>query len=47
MFHGPNAIGKEGIDALEGLPLKALAKHLHAIGSDTFGSDNAEMFERK
>ncbi len=47
VFHGPNAIGKEGIDALEGLRLKALAKHLHAIGSDTFGSDNAEMFERK
>jgi len=47
VFHGPNAIGKEGIDALEGLPLKALAKHLHVVGSETFGSDNAERFERK
>lgn len=47
VFHGPNAIGKDGIDALEGLPLKALSKHLHAVGTEAVGPDSAERFERK
>jgi diaminohydroxyphosphoribosylaminopyrimidine deaminase/5-amino-6-(5-phosphoribosylamino)uracil reductase len=47
VFHGPNAIGKDGIDALEGLSLKALAKHLHLVGSEAVGPDSAERFERK
>lgn len=47
VFHGPHAIGKEGIDALEGMPLKALSKHLHPVGSEAVGPDIAERFERK
>jgi diaminohydroxyphosphoribosylaminopyrimidine deaminase/5-amino-6-(5-phosphoribosylamino)uracil reductase len=46
VFHGPNAIGKDGIDALEGLPLGALTRHLHAAGKETFGPDRAERLER-
>lgn len=47
VFHAPKEIGREGVDALEGLPLTALAKHLRAVGSETFGADTAERFERK
>jgi diaminohydroxyphosphoribosylaminopyrimidine deaminase/5-amino-6-(5-phosphoribosylamino)uracil reductase len=46
VFHGPNPIGKDGIDALEGLPLTALRKHLHPVGAETYGPDRAERFER-
>jgi diaminohydroxyphosphoribosylaminopyrimidine deaminase / 5-amino-6-(5-phosphoribosylamino)uracil reductase len=47
VFHGPNRIGEDGIDALEGLPLRALGRHLQAVGSKAFGPDSAEYFERK
>jgi diaminohydroxyphosphoribosylaminopyrimidine deaminase/5-amino-6-(5-phosphoribosylamino)uracil reductase len=47
VFHGPNEIGKDGIEALEGLPINALSKHLHAVGTESFGPDSAERFERK
>ena len=47
IFHGPNAIGQDGVDALEGLPLGALSKHLQAVGTESFGPDSAERFERK
>jgi diaminohydroxyphosphoribosylaminopyrimidine deaminase/5-amino-6-(5-phosphoribosylamino)uracil reductase len=46
VFHGPNAIGKDGIDALEGLPLGVLTRHLHAAGKERFGADTAERLER-
>jgi diaminohydroxyphosphoribosylaminopyrimidine deaminase/5-amino-6-(5-phosphoribosylamino)uracil reductase len=47
IFHAAKAIGKDGIAALEGMPLTALNKHLHAVGTESFGSDTAEHFERK
>ena len=47
VFHGPNRIGEDGIDALEGLPLKALEHHLQSVRSEAVGPDSAEYFERK
>jgi diaminohydroxyphosphoribosylaminopyrimidine deaminase/5-amino-6-(5-phosphoribosylamino)uracil reductase len=47
IFHGPKPIGDDGIDALEGLPLGAMSRHLQRVGSEAFGSDRAEYFERK
>jgi diaminohydroxyphosphoribosylaminopyrimidine deaminase/5-amino-6-(5-phosphoribosylamino)uracil reductase len=47
VFHGPNAIGGDGIDALEGLPLSALTTHLQPVDTASFGPDTAETFERK
>jgi diaminohydroxyphosphoribosylaminopyrimidine deaminase/5-amino-6-(5-phosphoribosylamino)uracil reductase len=47
VFHGPNAIGKDGIDALEGMSLNALRKHLQEVGRELVGPDSAERFERK
>jgi diaminohydroxyphosphoribosylaminopyrimidine deaminase/5-amino-6-(5-phosphoribosylamino)uracil reductase len=47
VFHGPNPIGKDGIDALEGMSLNALRKHLHEVAREYVGPDRAERFERK
>ena len=47
VLHGPNPIGADGIDALEDLPLGALSRHLQRVGSEPFGPDRAEYFERK
>ena len=47
IFHAPKAIGADGVDALEGLPLTALNTHLHAVGTEAVGPDSAERFERK
>jgi diaminohydroxyphosphoribosylaminopyrimidine deaminase / 5-amino-6-(5-phosphoribosylamino)uracil reductase len=49
MFHSPNPIGPDGIDALEGLPLAALTKspRLVMTGSETAGADTVEHFRRK
>ena len=47
IFHSPNSIGPDGIDALDGLPLKALARHLCPVGTAAVGPDRVEQFERK
>ena len=49
VFRSPNAIGPDGIDALEGLPLDALTKspRLVMTGSETVGADTVEHFRRK
>jgi diaminohydroxyphosphoribosylaminopyrimidine deaminase / 5-amino-6-(5-phosphoribosylamino)uracil reductase len=49
LFHSPNPIGPDGIDALEGLPLAALTKspRLVMTGSETAGADTVEHFRRK
>jgi diaminohydroxyphosphoribosylaminopyrimidine deaminase / 5-amino-6-(5-phosphoribosylamino)uracil reductase len=47
IFHAPIAIGADGVEALDGLPLTALNTHLHAVGTDAVGPDRAERFERK
>lgn len=48
LLRGPLAIGAEGIDALEGLPLAALTdgSNLQQTGSDILGADRVELFER-
>ncbi|MBN8964554.1 MAG: bifunctional diaminohydroxyphosphoribosylaminopyrimidine deaminase/5-amino-6-(5-phosphoribosylamino)uracil reductase RibD [Rhizobiales bacterium] len=48
LFQSPNAIGSDGIDALEGVPLTDLTQSskLKAIGAEAVGVDRLEMFER-
>ncbi len=48
LFHSPKAIGPDGIDALEGLPLEKLtrSKRLTRQGVETFGADTVEFFAR-
>jgi len=48
LFRSPNAIGADGLDALDGLPLSAVTQspRLTAIGSEVLGTDTVEMFER-
>jgi diaminohydroxyphosphoribosylaminopyrimidine deaminase/5-amino-6-(5-phosphoribosylamino)uracil reductase len=48
LFRSPNAIGADGLDALDGMPLSALTRspRLTAIGSEALGADTVEMFER-
>jgi diaminohydroxyphosphoribosylaminopyrimidine deaminase/5-amino-6-(5-phosphoribosylamino)uracil reductase len=47
LLHSAKAIGEEGIDALEGLPLDSLSQRLHVIGSEQAGDDRLERFERR
>jgi diaminohydroxyphosphoribosylaminopyrimidine deaminase / 5-amino-6-(5-phosphoribosylamino)uracil reductase len=49
VFRSPNAIGPDGIDALEGLPLDALTKspRLSMTGRETAGADVLECFSRR
>jgi diaminohydroxyphosphoribosylaminopyrimidine deaminase / 5-amino-6-(5-phosphoribosylamino)uracil reductase len=48
LLRSPNAIGVDGLDALDGLPLSALTRspRLAAIGREVLGTDTVEMFER-
>ncbi len=48
LFFSPAAIGADGIDALDGLPLSALTRspRLKAAGSEAIAADRVEMFER-
>jgi diaminohydroxyphosphoribosylaminopyrimidine deaminase/5-amino-6-(5-phosphoribosylamino)uracil reductase len=47
IFHAPHGIGKGGIDALEGMKLKALNKTLRQVSREDIGPDYLERFERK
>ncbi len=46
LFHSPMAIGADGIDALDGLPLTALTQMLKQTASDRVGADRRDIFER-
>jgi diaminohydroxyphosphoribosylaminopyrimidine deaminase / 5-amino-6-(5-phosphoribosylamino)uracil reductase len=48
LFRSRTAIGPDGIDALDGLPLSALTRspRLNSIGSEAIGADMVETFER-
>ena len=48
VFRSPDAIGPDGIDALEGLPLEALTKspRLSMTGTEAAGADTIERFGR-
>jgi diaminohydroxyphosphoribosylaminopyrimidine deaminase / 5-amino-6-(5-phosphoribosylamino)uracil reductase len=48
LFSAPTAIGPDGIDALDGLPLSALTQspRLTSIGREVVGVDVVETFER-
>ena len=49
VIRSPSAIGADGIDALEGLPLSALTQspRLTPVGNDAIGADRIETFERE
>jgi diaminohydroxyphosphoribosylaminopyrimidine deaminase / 5-amino-6-(5-phosphoribosylamino)uracil reductase len=49
VFRSPNAIGPDGIDALEGLPLDALTASPRLVmkGTEMAGADTIERFGRK
>jgi diaminohydroxyphosphoribosylaminopyrimidine deaminase/5-amino-6-(5-phosphoribosylamino)uracil reductase len=47
LFRSPNAVGSDGVDALEGLPLAALTNSRLAMrDSESLGADRLELFER-
>ena len=48
LFRAPQAIGTDGIDALDGLPLIAISHspRFRSIGCETVGPDTVETFER-
>jgi diaminohydroxyphosphoribosylaminopyrimidine deaminase/5-amino-6-(5-phosphoribosylamino)uracil reductase len=48
LFHSPNPLGPDAIDALEGMPLTALTQSpkLRLVGSEQIGADRLDMFER-
>jgi diaminohydroxyphosphoribosylaminopyrimidine deaminase / 5-amino-6-(5-phosphoribosylamino)uracil reductase len=49
LFQSPKAVGDDGIDALEGLPLTALTQspHLVSVRCGAVGADTYELFERR
>jgi diaminohydroxyphosphoribosylaminopyrimidine deaminase/5-amino-6-(5-phosphoribosylamino)uracil reductase len=48
LFRSPNAIGPDGIDALEGTPLTALTQspRLQLVATEQIGADILSVFER-
>jgi diaminohydroxyphosphoribosylaminopyrimidine deaminase/5-amino-6-(5-phosphoribosylamino)uracil reductase len=48
LFRSPAAIGADGIDALDGLPLSRLTRslQLNSVATEAVGSDTLELFER-
>jgi len=48
LFRSPTAIGADGLDALDGLPLSALTRspRLKSTGREVLGADTVESFER-
>lgn len=48
LLRGPAALGADGIDALDGMPLTVLtaSPHLRLRGVETLGADTIETFER-
>jgi diaminohydroxyphosphoribosylaminopyrimidine deaminase/5-amino-6-(5-phosphoribosylamino)uracil reductase len=47
LLRGPSAIGPDGIDALDGLPLSALTGTLDLVGTERVGADTHFHFERR
>ena len=49
LFHSPKAIGADGIDALDGLPLTALtqSRRLKCLMSEPVGADTRVVFQRR
>jgi diaminohydroxyphosphoribosylaminopyrimidine deaminase / 5-amino-6-(5-phosphoribosylamino)uracil reductase len=46
LFRSPDAIGADGLDALDGLPLSALTSQLKRVATEAIGGDTLELFER-
>jgi diaminohydroxyphosphoribosylaminopyrimidine deaminase / 5-amino-6-(5-phosphoribosylamino)uracil reductase len=46
LFRSARAIGADGIDALEGVPLEALTGRLRSLGREPVGEDSVEFFAR-
>jgi diaminohydroxyphosphoribosylaminopyrimidine deaminase/5-amino-6-(5-phosphoribosylamino)uracil reductase len=47
IFRSPKVVGSDGIDALSGMPLIALADVLSRCSNETIGPDTLEMVERR
>ena len=47
LFHSSKTVGGDGIDALEGLPLTALAQRLKCVMTEPIGADRREIYERR
>jgi diaminohydroxyphosphoribosylaminopyrimidine deaminase/5-amino-6-(5-phosphoribosylamino)uracil reductase len=46
LFHSPQMLGADGIDALDGLPLTALTQTLKPTATEMVGADRRDVFER-
>jgi diaminohydroxyphosphoribosylaminopyrimidine deaminase/5-amino-6-(5-phosphoribosylamino)uracil reductase len=48
LFQGPNAIGADGVNALDALPLSAItgSSGFKACASETFDNDTLTIYER-
>ncbi len=46
LIYSDKLIGDDGIAPLEGMPLDVLTERLHARGSEKFGADTLEQYER-
>lgn len=46
VFHAPHPIGPDGIDALDGMPLRTLSDRLDLAGTETAGADRIDHFRR-
>jgi diaminohydroxyphosphoribosylaminopyrimidine deaminase/5-amino-6-(5-phosphoribosylamino)uracil reductase len=46
LLRGENAIGADGIDPLDGMPLNGFTGQLHARASEKLGPDTLEMYEK-
>ena len=46
LLRADKAIGREGVNVLEGMPLSALTAKMTSRGTETLGADTLEVFER-
>ena len=47
LLRGEKAIGEEGVNALESMPLFALTGKMTSRGTEKLGADTLEIFERQ
>jgi diaminohydroxyphosphoribosylaminopyrimidine deaminase / 5-amino-6-(5-phosphoribosylamino)uracil reductase len=47
LFHSPQIVGADGIDALDGMPLAALTERLKLAMDEPVGADRSATYERR
>jgi diaminohydroxyphosphoribosylaminopyrimidine deaminase/5-amino-6-(5-phosphoribosylamino)uracil reductase len=47
LFRSEKAVGADGVDALEGMPLTALTDGMKFLAAETVGADRLELYERE